>query len=428
MTQPAIPPLPGAFKELMHAQFPDASSLLRAIEQEPPYVGLRINTAKQRELPWETSPVPWEKNGRLLMQGIRPGLDPLHAAGAYYMQEPSAMSAVPALDVRPGMRVLDLCAAPGGKSGQIADALGGEGLLLANEIESRRSQVLAQNLERLGVRCALVCNESPERLAARFPAYFDRILVDAPCSGEGMFRRDPATRNAWTSAAPAACARRQRAILRTAAEMLRPGGKLVYSTCTFNRQENEHVVESFLSEHPQYRLEHSHRIFPHLEPGEGHFVACLVHTGAEDASRPLPPLPGDEALRPAWRSFAEANLRQYEDVPLLRLGEWLCTPPPLCPAVNGLRVVRLGVQLARIALHRLEPAHALAMAICPRQARRQLSLTHEQAMAYLHGQSIPAPNTPAGWTLALYEGLALGWGKVSDGQLKNRLPKGLRLL
>ena len=189
-------------------------------------------------------PIPWA-SGYTFEDPLRPGQSPLHEAGVYYIQEPSAMSAATLLGALPGECILDLCAAPGGKSTQIAGGMQGQGVLVSNEPNRSRAKILSSNMERLGVRNSVVVSETPERLRERFPAFFDRILVDAPCSGEGMFRKDPETRTQWHENSPAQCAQRQQNILRAAAGMLRPGGTLVYSTCTFNRTENEEVIDQF---------------------------------------------------------------------------------------------------------------------------------------------------------------------------------------
>lgn len=419
-----IPSLAEDFSSLMHKQFPDAAQLLQAINEGEPVIGIRQNPRKLRTLPWETESVPWEKYGLVLKEAAHPPDHPLYSAGAFYMQEPSAMCAVPELEVRPGMRVLDLCAAPGGKTGQIAQAMGYSGFLLANDVDRKRAQVLSFNLAQLGITCATVTNEAPDRLAQRFPEFFDRILVDAPCSGEGMFRRNPNSRTAWNAASPASCARRQLAILRTASTMLRPGGRLVYSTCTFNRTENEDVVERFVQENPSFTLVKVQRIFPHTHTGEGHFAAVLQSLGEEYV--PLSRTPAQTTEPPLWQAFMQANLQNVDFPGAIQEDNRLFVPAFTHPSLQSLHVVSSGLSLARVTNQRLEPNHALAMALSPHQAQRSINLDDRQAKTYLSGLSVPMEDAPAGWTLACYDDLPLGWGKVSDGQLKNRLPKGLR--
>jgi NOL1/NOP2/sun family putative RNA methylase len=290
-------PLPEAFLNNMQALLGDEyPAFLRALDA-PAALALRLNPkrhgAEEAAMPYIDTPVPWCREGRYLTpQGEdRPGNAIAHFAGAFYLQEASAMASAAALGAMPGERVLDLCAAPGGKSTQIAAALDGRGLLVSNDPEPSRAQSLAGNLERMGVSNAVVTCELPGRLADRWPERFDAILVDAPCSGEGMFRRNPASRDEWNPASPEGCARRQAEILDQAARMLRPGGRLVYSTCTFNDVENERSVRDFLARHPDFAPEDfelpgvgpSHsgmlRLFPHRLRGDGHFVARLRRMG-----------------------------------------------------------------------------------------------------------------------------------------------------
>ena len=252
--------LPQGFPERMLHLLGEAEfAEFLASYERPRSAGLRLNPRKPlpdgASLPFCEAQVPWEPNGYYVCEGSRPGLHPWHDAGAYYLQEPSAMAPARLLDAQPGERVLDLCAAPGGKTTQLAAAMQGRGLLVCNEIHPRRAQVLASNVERLGIPNALVLSEHPARLAQRFPGYFDRILVDAPCSGEGMFRKEEAAVTDWSEATVAMCAARQQEILASAAEMLAPGGRLVYSTCTFSPEENEGVISAFLHAHPAFSVE-----------------------------------------------------------------------------------------------------------------------------------------------------------------------------
>ena len=295
---------PAAFldecREILKDEFP---AFLRALAL-PPRRALRLNPrrkgAEQAAAPFlpDGAPrVPWEVLGRYLAADAKPGAGIAHAAGAFYLQDASAMAPVAALDPRPGERVLDLCAAPGGKSGQIAARLNGRGFLLSNEIEFSRARILLGNLERLGVTNAFVTSAPAEALARALPAFFDRVLVDAPCSGEGMFRRDPEAASQWNPDAPAGCAARQMAILNDAARMVRPGGKLVYSTCTFNRLENEGTVREFLRAHPDFEPDAFElpgvgasqggclRLWPHRIEGEGHFLARFTRKGEETCAR-----------------------------------------------------------------------------------------------------------------------------------------------
>lgn len=437
-------PLPEAFLNNMQALLGDEyPAFLRALDA-PAALALRLNPkrhgAEAAAMPYVDGPVPWCGEGRYLApQGEdRPGSAIAHAAGAFYLQEASAMASAAVLDAKPGEHVLDLCAAPGGKSTQIAAALAGRGLLVSNDPEPSRAQALAGNLERMGVSNAVVTCALPGRLADRWPERFDAILVDAPCSGEGMFRRDPASRDEWNPASPEGCARRQSEILDQAARMLRPGGRLVYSTCTFNAVENEGSVLGFLARRPDFAPEDFNlpgagpsrsgmlRLFPHRLRGDGHFVARLrrIGEGSPDKASPIRP---DRAVAAIMDDLDRdvCCLDIVDGMRFSRQGEWLHARPPACPDLDGLRVISVGLCLARLGRNHIEPAHALAMAIDPDCARRRFDLDETAACAWLRGEPVPCQGEK-GWTLALYRGMPLGWGKVSDGMLKNHLPKGLR--
>lgn len=238
-------------------------AFLRSYDEEK-YQALRVNVLKStaddflQRAPFfqcsEAVSVPWEKNGFYYEAGEAPGKHPLHEAGVYYIQEPSAMAPAAYLEAKPGERILDLCAAPGGKTTQIASYMMNEGILVCNEIHPVRAKILSENVERMGIRNALVTNETPQRLAEVFGEYFDRILVDAPCSGEGMFRKNEEACSEWSLANMQHCADRQDEILDCAARMLRPGGRLVYSTCTFAPAENEGSIARFFERHLEYQI------------------------------------------------------------------------------------------------------------------------------------------------------------------------------
>ena len=444
------PALPPAFVSRMRAQLGEEADAYFAAMEMPCLHGLRLNPQKPvsgaalEAVGGVEEPVPWYPAlGRYLRNDSPAGTDPLHEAGAYYLQEPSAMAPVSALSPRPGECVLDLCAAPGGKSTQIAAALAGEGLLVSNELVPSRAKILSRNIERMGVPNALVVSAQPEALAARWGVLFDAVLVDAPCSGEGMFRRHPETRAEWNPASPMGCAERQRRILGCAAAMLRPGGRLVYSTCTLSPEENEETVRWFLQEHPDFSVqpfslpgnygtldapEGMLRLYPHRVRGEGHFVACLRRAGdapAADlmrsaAERLSPPAP---AVRAAYSAFA-APLRGLPAANA-QLGDALLCAPDL-PPLDGVRVLRAGVQLGALKGKVFAPDHALAMCLSPACGLPVLALDRAGALRYQSGEALPAPEDMSGWALAVYEGLVLGFGKASGGQFKNHYPKGLR--
>ena len=439
-------PLPDAFlnnmQKLLGDEYP---AFLRAMDGAPA-LALRLNPKRHGAdvvaAPYIDGPVPWCRDGRYLAPAgeARPGASIAHAAGAFYLQEASAMASAAVLSAKPGERVLDLCAAPGGKSTQIAAALGDRGLLVSNDPEPSRAQALAGNLERMGAANAVVTCALPRKLADRWPQCFDAILVDAPCSGEGMFRRDPASRDEWNPMSPEGCARRQAEILDQAARMLRPGGRLVYSTCTFNDIENEGSVSGFLARHPDFIPEDFElpgagmsnggmlRLFPHRLRGDGHFVARLRRREEGVPIGPTPAVRPDRALA-AHLDTLDREVCHLPDyiigMHIFRQGEWLYARPHACPSLNGLRVISPGLCLARLGRSHIEPAHALAMAIDPGCARRRAELNEAAARAWLRGEAVPCDGEK-GWTQALCMGMPLGWGKVSEGVLKNHLPKGLR--
>ena len=438
-------PLPDAFLDNMRKLLGDEyPAFLRALDQ-PPALALRLNpkraNAGEAAGAFIDGPVPWAEQGRYLNQreDLRPGASIAHFAGAFYMQEASAMASAEVLDARPGERVLDLCAAPGGKSTQIAAAMGDRGLLISNDPEPSRARALAGNLERMGAANAVVFSALPQRLADRWEGCFDAVLADAPCSGEGMFRRDPASRGEWQQASPAGCARRQAEILDQAARMVRPGGRLVYSTCTFNNLENEGSVLGFLERHPEFSpedfglpgvgasMEGMLRLLPHRVRGDGHFVARLRKAGD---FRPATAAPAkvDRELAGHLETLARTICRLPDflsDMRLLRQGDRLYAQSRDCPPLDGIRVVSSGLCLLRIGRNHVEPEHALAMALPAECALRRAELDGDEARAWLRGEAIDREGEK-GWTLALYRGFPLGWGKLSDGVLKNHLPKGLR--
>ena len=449
--KPAPQALPPAFVDRISEQLgPETGAFLSSMG-EPYAAALRLNPrrpgAEAAALPFTDGAVPWCSQGRYIRTGSRPGLSPLHDAGTYYIQEASAMAPPAALNVEPGERVLDLCAAPGGKTGILADALGGRGLLVANEPEKARVRILSSTVERLGIANACVTNALPNDLAARLSGFFDAVLVDAPCSGEGMFRRDAAARGEWTPQSAAGCAVRQAAILDSAAELVRPGGRIVYSTCTFSRAENEDAVSAFLRRHPSFEAaafdlpgvgpssDGCVRLWPHRVRGDGQFAALLVNGAASrparEKAKPSKNRRADTGAA-ARAALSEALKRLVDIVPgiegLLRdarltaMGRTLCAAPTDAPA--DIPAERIGLHLCRLDKGYAEPDHALAMALYPEQAARVFPCDDELAARYLKGEALPADG--AGWTLVTYKNMPLGWGKVSGGMLKNHLPKGLR--
>ena len=431
---------------------------LTALEQEP-YQALRLNSLKKdvngqsatRVLTQNTfahlTPVPWAENGYYYTSDDQPGRHPYHEAGLYYIQEPSAMAPVEFLEVHPGEKVLDLCAAPGGKSTQMAAKLQGKGFLLCNEIHPTRAKILSENVERMGICNALVTNEMPQHLREFFPAYFDRVLVDAPCSGEGMFRKNKAACQEWSQENVELCAERQDEILDCAAAMLRPGGRLVYSTCTFAPEENEGSINRFLNRHRDFTKKHTLRLWPHRVRGEGHFVAVMQKAGSvpegymsNPSNRTVRGVPEKELKE--FTSFCKEAIRVTGSSPMEELGNLLGMTGELVyirfgsnlyltsgqmPGLRGLKVLRSGLHLGELKKNRFEPSHALALALCPRDVCNVWNLkTDSDAYAYLNGQTFPAQGEK-GWYLVCLDGFSLGWGKLSGGIMKNHYPKGLRI-
>lgn len=425
--------LPQEFLDRVKVQLgTEYDAFLQSLER-PRAVALRFRPKEQRALPFLGEPVPWEKLGYYYDPDARPGLHPFHEAGVYYLQEASAMAPVALLDPQPGERVCDLCAAPGGKSTQIAGRLNGRGFLLANEIHPKRALILSRNMERMGVWNALVTNETPARLAKKLPGYFHRVLVDAPCSGEGMFRKEEAAVTDWSQETVQMCARRQREILDSAARLVRPGGRLVYSTCTFAPEEDEETVAAFLEAHPEFTPEPveapwfvpgenaSYRMWPHKLLGEGHFAAVLRKTQGE--SEEVPACPGEKCPK-AWESFAKELDITLPEGKAVSFGQSLYWAPTELPELNRLKVLRPGLELGTERKGRFEPAHALALWLKTCAVTESFPPESPEMKAYLHGDVVPSGKK--GWCLVQAGGYAIGWGKGDGSVLKNHYPKGLR--
>ena len=427
--------LPEAFLQRMEAQL--GSEYLAFLEslERPRAVALRFNPMKGERpvLPFVGAPVPWEPEGFYYDPETRPGLHVYHEAGVYYLQEASAMAPVALLDPKPGERVCDLCAAPGGKTTQIAGRMLGQGFLVCNEINPKRAKILSRNIERMGVANALVTNEHPETLASRFPGFFDRVLVDAPCSGEGMFRKEEAAVTDWSQETVQMCARRQREILDSAARLVRPGGRLVYSTCTFAPEEDEETVAAFLEAHPEFTPEPveapwfvpgenaSYRMWPHKLLGEGHFAAVLRKTQGESGE--VPACPGGKCPK-AWESFAKELDITLPEGKAVSFGQSLYWAPMELPELNRLKVLRPGLELGTERKGRFEPAHALALWLKTCAVTESFPPESPEMKAYLHGDVVPSGKK--GWCLVQAGGYAIGWGKGDGSVLKNHYPKGLR--
>ena len=398
--------------------------------------------------------VSWANEAYYFDENVRLGKHPYHEMGLYYIQEPSAMSAAALLAPKPGMRVLDLCAAPGGKSTQLATYLGDSGLLVSNEINTQRSRILSQNIERMGIKNAIVTNEDSFVLASHFPGFFNAIQVDAPCSGEGMFRKLPEAIEQWSMENVAICAARQKEILDNAAVMLKPGGTIVYSTCTFSKEENEDVIEYFLEKHSDFTLEEMERFWPHRVDGEGHFVAKLVRRGSVDtgfkSDRQTKKIKNNKnrknETKPALTKENMKLLSEFLDETisddmaaliknsrLVMFGEQLYRLPDMEVDIKGLKVQRAGLHIGEFKKQRFEPSHSLALALKLSEAKNVVKLTcdNPQTIGFFNGQSVMLSDEQAaeckkGWALVCVDGYPAGWGKVNGTQVKNHYPKGLR--
>ena len=470
--------------------------------------------------------IPWCRGGYYVKEDSHPGKSIYHEAGAFYLQEPSAMVVATLAGVKPGEKVLDLCAAPGGKSTALGDALQGEGILVSNEIHPTRVKILSENIERMGIGNAMVLNETPEKISELFPEYFDCVVVDAPCSGEGMFRKEEAALTEWSLENVEMCASRQREILKEAVKCVAPGGRLVYSTCTFAPAEDEENIAGFLTEYPEFRLseipeeikntvspgrpewcgktastpeeermvdslKNCVRIWPHLQKGEGHFAAVLVRTDVmqklkstdvredtekreeeaallrdekkaeeitEGKNTKNPKKKNDKNFKKdrgkniALSREMRESFEIFENESLTEKGKALFTEvttyspkdqrvaalfgdnlyiEPFYFSGKGVRIERAGLHVGTFAKNRFEPSLALSRTLGAEDVKSVLALTKEQeekAIAYLKGEQIyDIPTDLKGWTLITYEGYSLGFGKASNGVLKNHYPKGLRI-
>ncbi len=477
--------LPEDFKNRMKRLLGSGYNDFIASYNEEKQPGLRINTLKAGiedagRLPFKLEGIPWAREGFYYNKEERPGRHPLHEAGVYYIQEPSAMAVTSLLAPEKGDFICDLCAAPGGKSTHIAGRLAGTGLLVCNEISHPRAKILSQNIERLGVCNAVVCNESPDSMAVHFPEFFDKILVDAPCSGEGMFRKDDTAVEEWSMENVKMCAARQKAILNCAAKMLKPGGEIVYSTCTFAPDEDEDILIWFLREHSGYKVQDwrdsgmagyirdkgcggnipgsgqasfvsesygvlsgeekealagSLRLWPHKIKGEGHFAVKLrkegnictcSSTGSINKKKKKKEKEPEGLKELAEEIFITADLDKYAGR-FKFFGDMLYLMPEGINNINGIKVLRPGLHIAIYRKDRFLPAHALAKALTPGLVRQYHECSYPQALKYLHGETIRCNEGFKGWVLIGYEGFPLGWGKAHGGIAKNHYPKGLRI-
>lgn len=425
--------LPEKFIENMKKQLPQNEwEAFFAVYENKPFKGVRLNPLKGGRYALNDilgEQIPWEENG-FYTDVEKLGASPFHLAGLFYSQEPSAMSAAPLLSVQAGEKVLDLCSAPGGKGTQLACAMDGKGLIVLNEPISSRAKILSGNVERMGVKNAVVTCETPEKLAQTFENYFDKILVDAPCSGEGMFRKNAEEAlSEWSEENVALCAARQKRILTEAVKMLKAGGKLVYSTCTFAPQEDEEQVSWLVSEYPQIRLISQEKLYPHKIKGEGHFVALFEKCGEETTARvkEMKPFISKESER-AFRAFEKECLQDLTFGNLHEAGGTLYSLPDHVFDFKGLSILRAGLRLGEVKNGRFEPSHSLALATTKNEWKNAVDLSESDPRLekYVHGETIEEATAKNGWCVVCVAGFPIGLGKAVNGVVKNHIPKGLR--
>ncbi len=479
--------LPKAFEEKMIGLLEEEYKEYLQCFDEARHYGLRVNTNKitvedfLKIAPWPLTPIPWIKNGFYYDgETVQPAKHPYYFAGLYYLQEPSAMTPADRLPIEPGDRVLDVCAAPGGKATELGARLKGQGVLVANDISNSRAKGLLKNLELFGISNMLVLSEEPGKLTGFFREYFDKILIDAPCSGEGMFRKDKKMIRAWEEHGPDFFSKIQQSIILQAGEMLKPGGMLLYSTCTFDPLENERTVEYLLSKCPSFEicpmtpfegfspglpacsegglkeLNQTVRIFPHKMKGEGHYLALLKKAAGEgqdsgevraaiQASRPETLAGRGHRKGTPWgRGYNGGNLpdslneffedvaRIFEGTQLSIQGERVYYMPEGLPALRGLRFLRSGLLMGELKKNRFEPSQALAMCLKKQEYKKVLDfpLTDVRVKKYLKGETLDVGDLVSdkekGWYLVCVDGYSLGFGKVSGQTLKNKYLPGWR--
>ena len=460
--------LPKAFLERMKEMLGEEFDAFFKSYENPRTYGLRVNTAKisceefEQIVPFPVKRIPWTTNGYFYNEEDRPSRCPFYQAGLYYLQEPSAMTPAACLPVNPGEYVLDMCAAPGGKATALGDALKGEGLLVANDISTSRARALLRNIELSGIVNVFVANEVPAKLVKAFPSFFHKIILDAPCSGEGMFRKEEALARDWTPQKSEELSAIQKDLLLNAYDMLRPGGMLLYSTCTFAPIEDEEAISFLLTKHPEMellplpeyegfshgipslgngdeRLSRCVRIFPHKMNGEGHFLALLKKPGGIlDDLKPATTKPDKETRKWLEVFFQEIGLTSIGGIAIdwnriETRGEKIYYLPPVAGNFRGLTFLRNGLYLGDLKKNRFEPSQPLALAIHKDEAKAVISLpvNDERLTRYLKGETLMIePNEAAhakGWHLLCADGYPIGFGKLVNGILKNKYPAGWRV-
>lgn len=458
--------LPIAFEEKMKALLGDEYDAYLRCYDEPRHYGLRVNTKKisvedfLKIAPWPLEPVPWIPNGFYYDGSVyQPAKHPYYFAGLYYLQEPSAMTPASRLPVEPGDKVLDVCAAPGGKATELGAKLGPDGVLIANDISNSRARGLLKNLELFGIGNMMVISEEPGKLMEFFPEYFDKILIDAPCSGEGMFRKEKKMVKAWEEHGPEFFSKLQRSIITQAAAMLKPGGMLLYSTCTFDSLENEQTIEYLMEQYPEFEIcemdgyegfakgrpeetktqiqdmEKTVRIFPHRMQGEGHYLALMKKGHAleteeqkalKSSTKPMKKVPEE------LEAFLADISMEFDRSRLDLREERVYYMPKDLPSLKGIRFLRSGLLLGELKKKRFEPSQALAMCLSKETYKHilDLSIEDDRVIKYLKGETLDVEDLTSrkekGWYLVCVDGYPLGFGKLANQTLKNKYLPGWR--
>lgn len=428
----------------------------------PRYYGLRVNTLKcdvdsfKKIAPFELEPVPWTQDGFYYPEGAGPGKHPYYFAGLYYIQEPSAMLPGAILEAQPGENVLDLCAAPGGKTVQVAASMKGRGLLISNDISFDRVKALVKNIELCGIKNAVVTNETPQKLEKNFEGFFDRILVDAPCSGEGMFRKDEDAARSWENFKCEKCSNMQRDILSSVDKMLKPGGTLVYSTCTFSPEEDEMMIAEFLNNHDNYELveipkvggitsgkneyckninldfnkhdmNKTARLWPHKLKGEGHFVAKLIKKGTTIKDTLMLPKGWVKEKPKEFSEFEKESLNITFEGYFSLKGDNLYFLPDAVPNLDGLKVAKFGLYLGEIKRGKFEPSHSMLLSLKKEDFKEVIEFESKsrEVLSYLKGETLMLEG-PKGLKAICVDGYTIGFAKQTGDMLKNLYPKGWR--
>lgn len=440
--------LPESFEERMRIILGESFDVFKESFDGDFYVSLRVNTLKidvptfVEKFPYALIPVPWTKDGYYYNPEDPVTKHPYYHAGLYYVQEPSAMSPVQALEPQKGNCCLDLCAAPGGKSMQITNAIEDQGLLVTNDIGETRVKAILRNVEKFGLRNVIVLNESPANIARVMGNRFDSILVDAPCSGEGMFRKDPKAVKSWETYGPNECHAVQREIIDTLPTLIKKEANIVYSTCTFAPIENEEQIKHLLDDFSCFKPRavnlvgidnegdagtHMAHIWPHVHKGEGHFIGGLIgHSEIEHQIEFYEENEPPECVR----EFMEKNLKKPLKGYFAVEHDRVYLKPDIKFPTKGLRVVREGLLLGEIKKERFSPSQALAIHLTSDAFKRIIDFAPDsiEVIKYLKCETLHVNVETEGLHLVCTDGFPLGFAKISAGVLKNQYPVSWRMM